>query len=359
MTRWSAASRSPTSAAASRRWRHSATGPVRRSRSRGYITSAAVRACVRYAFEDVDLHRVEAACQPDNMPSRRVLEKAGFTQEGSANALVPEDQRQMARPLAVRDRQRGLSAAAVGPSICDGSKPSALDCSGFPLIPVMALAENDGVVWRRPRARHCASALLRFVPAPQPAQPSASTKAFRGMSRPATASSTSRVAVRRMPGATFLRRVAGSEILGMQHKSAILPHRPAIQDERDPAMSSSSASRPRWLEHFARKRNLVLRLVDHHAHGVFGIVRAHHDHRTLEPGIARSLAWRSEVCPAACQTWNRCSRARRFRARGRSHTAACSRPTIDREDRGRRPNDQNRRQPARTCTFNVPTSATA
>jgi [ribosomal protein S5]-alanine N-acetyltransferase len=53
----------------------------------GYIT-AAVRACVRYAFEDLDLHRVEAACQPDNMPSRRVLEKAGFTQEGSARAYL-------------------------------------------------------------------------------------------------------------------------------------------------------------------------------------------------------------------------------------------------------------------------------
>ncbi len=54
---------------------------------KGYIT-AAVRAVVRYAFEDLELHRVEAACQPDNMASRRVLEKAGFTQEGMARAYL-------------------------------------------------------------------------------------------------------------------------------------------------------------------------------------------------------------------------------------------------------------------------------
>jgi [ribosomal protein S5]-alanine N-acetyltransferase len=53
----------------------------------GYITSA-VRAVVRYAFEDLDLHRVEAACQPDNMASRRVLEKCNFTQEGMARAYL-------------------------------------------------------------------------------------------------------------------------------------------------------------------------------------------------------------------------------------------------------------------------------
>lgn len=53
----------------------------------GYIT-AAVRAVVRYAFDDLDLHRVEAACQPDNNASRRVLEKAGFTHEGVAKAYL-------------------------------------------------------------------------------------------------------------------------------------------------------------------------------------------------------------------------------------------------------------------------------
>ena len=50
--------------------------------NRGYIT-AAVR-----AFEDLDLHRIEAACQPENIASRRVLEKAGFTHEGRASAYL-------------------------------------------------------------------------------------------------------------------------------------------------------------------------------------------------------------------------------------------------------------------------------
>jgi ribosomal-protein-alanine N-acetyltransferase len=54
---------------------------------KGY-TTAAVRAVVRYAFEDLELHRIEAACQPDNAPSIRVLNKAGFTQEGRARAYL-------------------------------------------------------------------------------------------------------------------------------------------------------------------------------------------------------------------------------------------------------------------------------
>ena len=54
---------------------------------KGHITAAA-RAIVRYAFDDLGLHRVEAACQPDNAPSRRVLEKAGFTEEGRARAYL-------------------------------------------------------------------------------------------------------------------------------------------------------------------------------------------------------------------------------------------------------------------------------
>ncbi|MBY0563751.1 MAG: GNAT family N-acetyltransferase [Hyphomonadaceae bacterium] len=53
----------------------------------GYTTSA-VRAVVRFGFEDLDLHRIEAACQPDNIASRRVLEKAGFTHEGVAQAYL-------------------------------------------------------------------------------------------------------------------------------------------------------------------------------------------------------------------------------------------------------------------------------
>ncbi|MBT9447773.1 MAG: GNAT family N-acetyltransferase [Hyphomonadaceae bacterium] len=54
---------------------------------RGY-TSAGVRALARYAFDDLALHRVEAACQPDNEPSRSLLKKVGFTEEGFARAYL-------------------------------------------------------------------------------------------------------------------------------------------------------------------------------------------------------------------------------------------------------------------------------
>lgn len=54
---------------------------------RGHAT-AAVRAVCRFAFESVGLHRVEAACVPDNLASRRVLEKAGFEHEGRARAYL-------------------------------------------------------------------------------------------------------------------------------------------------------------------------------------------------------------------------------------------------------------------------------
>jgi [ribosomal protein S5]-alanine N-acetyltransferase len=53
----------------------------------GY-TTAAVRAVARFAFDDLDLHRIEAACQPENAASRAVLAKAGFAHEGQAKAYL-------------------------------------------------------------------------------------------------------------------------------------------------------------------------------------------------------------------------------------------------------------------------------
>jgi len=50
---------------------------------RGYGL-AAVEAATAYAFDALHLNRVEAACQPGNVASRSLLEKAGFTEEGLA-----------------------------------------------------------------------------------------------------------------------------------------------------------------------------------------------------------------------------------------------------------------------------------
>ena len=48
---------------------------------KGYMQDA-IDAVITYAFETMRLHRIEAACIPDNARSIRVLEKAGFTREG-------------------------------------------------------------------------------------------------------------------------------------------------------------------------------------------------------------------------------------------------------------------------------------
>jgi ribosomal-protein-alanine N-acetyltransferase len=50
---------------------------------RGYSTRA-VKRLVRFAFEELGLHRVAAATMLKNVSSQRVLEKAGFHREGLA-----------------------------------------------------------------------------------------------------------------------------------------------------------------------------------------------------------------------------------------------------------------------------------
>ncbi|MFN0022571.1 MAG: GNAT family N-acetyltransferase [Parvularculaceae bacterium] len=49
---------------------------------------AAVAGAVGYAFEGLGLNRVEAACQPGNAPSRALLAKAGFVEEGLAREYL-------------------------------------------------------------------------------------------------------------------------------------------------------------------------------------------------------------------------------------------------------------------------------
>lgn len=51
-------------------------------------TLAAVRALSDFSFRTLGLHRLEAACIPDNGPSRRLLIKAGFDEEGFAKAYL-------------------------------------------------------------------------------------------------------------------------------------------------------------------------------------------------------------------------------------------------------------------------------
>ena len=53
----------------------------------GFMTEA-LAAVLDFAFEDLGLHRVEAACLPSNQPSRRLLGKMGFKEEGFARKYL-------------------------------------------------------------------------------------------------------------------------------------------------------------------------------------------------------------------------------------------------------------------------------
>lgn len=48
------------------------------------LMSEALACVVRFAFEELRLHRLEAACLPHNIASRRLLTKTGFMEEGLA-----------------------------------------------------------------------------------------------------------------------------------------------------------------------------------------------------------------------------------------------------------------------------------
>lgn len=52
------------------------------------LTLAAVRALSHFAFRTLALHRLEAACLPQNAASRQLLNRAGFSEEGLARAYL-------------------------------------------------------------------------------------------------------------------------------------------------------------------------------------------------------------------------------------------------------------------------------
>ncbi|HMM13259.1 MAG TPA: GNAT family protein [Parvibaculum sp.] len=54
---------------------------------RGYVTRA-VRALIPYVFEELKLHRLQAACLPENERSKAVLRKCGFREEGYARGYL-------------------------------------------------------------------------------------------------------------------------------------------------------------------------------------------------------------------------------------------------------------------------------
>lgn len=64
----------------------------RRFTRQGYM-AAAVSLSVEWAFGEMGLHRVEAACLPENQPSSDLLRKCGFSEEGYARQYLRIDGR--------------------------------------------------------------------------------------------------------------------------------------------------------------------------------------------------------------------------------------------------------------------------
>jgi ribosomal-protein-alanine N-acetyltransferase len=55
--------------------------------NQGYMTDA-VRVLLPHAFQALGLHRIDAACIPENRPSRHLLEKFGFREIGEAKGYL-------------------------------------------------------------------------------------------------------------------------------------------------------------------------------------------------------------------------------------------------------------------------------
>ena len=58
--------------------------------NRGYASEAA-HAILEYGFREENLHRIIATCQPENIPSYRVMEKIGMRREGFFKKCIPKD----------------------------------------------------------------------------------------------------------------------------------------------------------------------------------------------------------------------------------------------------------------------------
>jgi [ribosomal protein S5]-alanine N-acetyltransferase len=78
----------------------------------GYMREA-ILAVVHYAFTRLDLSRIEAACLPENVASRGLLETCGFKYEGVAQSYLQIDGRWRTHVLyaALRTDRRGRTEA--------------------------------------------------------------------------------------------------------------------------------------------------------------------------------------------------------------------------------------------------------
>ncbi len=78
----------------------------------GYMREA-IGAVVHHAFEKMGLSRIEAACLPENVASRGLLERSGFKYEGVAQSYLQINGRWRTHVLyaALRNDRRGRTSA--------------------------------------------------------------------------------------------------------------------------------------------------------------------------------------------------------------------------------------------------------
>ena len=78
----------------------------------GYMREA-IETVVHYAFSQLELSRIEAACLPENAASRGLLERTGFKYEGVAQSYLQIDGRWRTHVLyaSLRGDRRGKSTA--------------------------------------------------------------------------------------------------------------------------------------------------------------------------------------------------------------------------------------------------------
>ncbi|MWD27657.1 GNAT family N-acetyltransferase [Aquicoccus sp. SCR17] len=85
----------------------------------GYMRET-IEAVVHYAYRQLDLSRIEAACLPENAASRALLEKCGFKYEGVAQSYLQINGRWRTHVLYAslradrRGRAEGVAARAGG-----------------------------------------------------------------------------------------------------------------------------------------------------------------------------------------------------------------------------------------------------
>ena len=77
---------------------------------RGFATEA-TKAVIRYGFEEMNLHKVQICTKTINVPSKRVIEKCGFTYEGTLRDYFYMDGEYVGRLYfsILRDEYEGFS----------------------------------------------------------------------------------------------------------------------------------------------------------------------------------------------------------------------------------------------------------